>query len=208
MNYFPYVDAKTPNPAFYTRGDMLPNCVIYSFGVSVKPSFDFDISKSFPLCTLHAFDPNQHSVDMMASLLTAGSLPANFQFHPYGVSNMDGIALLDGHLKLPVKRLPTIMQDLGHSKIDILKIDIEGSEYALFRDIIESKSGVLKNVRQLLIEFHWWPGYTDGKTSAETAAEIAFVLDALAANGFVPFHDQPRRAGDQSQEFWFVRVTE
>jgi len=46
--------------------------------------------------------------------------------------------------------LDKIMRKLGHEKIDILKMDIEGAEYEVIEDIIE------KSIfpGQILIEFH------------------------------------------------------
>lgn len=46
------------------------------------------------------------------------------------------------------------MQSLGHDRIDLLKMDIEGAEYSVLRDFLSS--GV--RVGQLLVEFHHrWP---------------------------------------------------
>ena len=42
------------------------------------------------------------------------------------------------------------MRELGHSNIDILKMDIEGAEYTVIDDIINSGIRPL----QILIEFH------------------------------------------------------
>lgn len=49
-----------------------------------------------------------------------------------------------------VRRLPTIMQALRHTEIALLKMDIEGAEYAVLEDI--SSSTAL--IRQLLVESH------------------------------------------------------
>lgn len=42
------------------------------------------------------------------------------------------------------------MSRLGHDRVDLLKMDIEGSEYSVISDIIESKV----KVGQILVEFH------------------------------------------------------
>jgi hypothetical protein len=47
-------------------------------------------------------------------------------------------------------RLKTAMQRLGHSRIDILKMDIEGAEYSVLEDIAREKIPV----GQILVEFH------------------------------------------------------
>eukprot|EP00462_Mataza_sp_D1_P021677 CAMPEP_0175132808 /NCGR_PEP_ID=MMETSP0087-20121206/7276_1 /TAXON_ID=136419 /ORGANISM="Unknown Unknown, Strain D1" /LENGTH=406 /DNA_ID=CAMNT_0016415195 /DNA_START=72 /DNA_END=1292 /DNA_ORIENTATION=+ len=53
---------------------------------------------------------------------------------------------------LPVKTLPTIMKELGHSHITFLKLDVEGSEYAFLEDAID-KFGC-PPVTQMSIEWH------------------------------------------------------
>jgi Methyltransferase FkbM domain len=50
--------------------------------------------------------------------------------------------------KLPVKRLATIMKELGHTRLDVLKMDIEGDEYDVLRDIADIP------IRQILVEMH------------------------------------------------------
>ena len=52
--------------------------------------------------------------------------------------------------ELPVKRVQTFLSELKHSRIDLLKMDIEGAEYAVIDDLIAC--GIV--VKQLLVEFH------------------------------------------------------
>lgn len=49
-----------------------------------------------------------------------------------------------------MKKLSTIMKELKVDKIDILKMDIEGSEYDVIKNILEEKIVV----NQILVEFH------------------------------------------------------
>ena len=53
-------------------------------------------------------------------------------------------------VKAPVHSLTTICSLLEHDHVDLLKIDIEGGEYAVIDDIL--KSGIV--IKQLLVEFH------------------------------------------------------
>jgi hypothetical protein len=53
-------------------------------------------------------------------------------------------------IEAPVQRVPTLWEELGHSRLDLLKMDIEGGEYAVIRDVVES--GVRPS--QLWVEFH------------------------------------------------------
>ena len=53
-------------------------------------------------------------------------------------------------VKLPVKRIARVMEELYMDHIDVLKMDIEGSEYAVIEDMLDSKIFP----KQLSVEFH------------------------------------------------------
>ena len=143
-------------------------CIAYSIGVGEEISFDLELIRRFGAC-VHAFDPTPRSIEWLAKQ----SLPANFAFHHYGVADFDGHAkflppanpahvshtLVERQtpwpaIEVPVRRLSSVMQDLGHDRIDLLKMDIEGAEYAVLKDMLASRIPV----NQLLVEFHHrWP---------------------------------------------------
>lgn len=54
--------------------------------------------------------------------------------------------------QLPVRTVDSVMKELGHKRIDILKLDVEGSEYRMLEHLIES--GACRNVDQLTLEWH------------------------------------------------------
>ena len=142
--------------------------IVYSMGVGEEISFELDLIRRFGV-QVYAFDPTPRSVDWVKAQV----LPDRFVFHPYGIADYDGTCrfqppdnlfhvshtILDRKSKrpsveLPVHRLDTIMTTLGHSRVDVLKMDIEGAEYTVLRDIV--RAGV--RTHQLLVEFHHrWP---------------------------------------------------
>ena len=61
-----------------------------------------------------------------------------------------------------LKSFSDILADLGHQQIDVLKMDIEGSEYAIIEDILTS--GI--PITQILVETHE-RFFEDGKTKGE-----------------------------------------
>jgi FkbM family methyltransferase len=142
--------------------------VVYSCGVGEDISFDLELIRRFGV-TVHAFDPTPRTVQW----LRTQAVPKQFIFHEYGIADRDGCTrffppedpshvshsmvrrkTVTGDIEVPVYRLTTIMNMLGHISIDVLKMDVEGVEYAVLRDVL--KSGVC--VRQLLVEFHHrWP---------------------------------------------------
>lgn len=139
--------------------------VVYSFGIGTDISFDLSLIETHGL-TVHAFDPTPSSIVW----LETQSLPAQFTWQALGIASYDGRATFfapadpthvshsvvppvgaDRHaIEVEVRRLSTIMGSLGHDRIDVLKLDIEGAEYDVLEEILTG--GVRPG--QLLVEFH------------------------------------------------------
>ncbi|MEL6820704.1 MAG: FkbM family methyltransferase [Calditrichota bacterium] len=139
--------------------------IVYSIGVGQDVSFDLALIERFGLA-IFAFDPTPKSLHWVEQQ----SLPDLFKIHSYGIADFDGTVSFNppenpdhvSHtllerpetaaesITVPVKKLSTIMQELGHSHIDILKMDIEGAEYAVIQDICSSDI----RPKQILVEFH------------------------------------------------------
>lgn len=143
-----------------------PGALIYSFGVGEDISFDRAAIEEYG-CRVLAFDPTPRSMKWIAAL----SLPAGFEFHPIGIANHDGEAEFfepahSGYvsfsatpnpeapaaksIKAKVMRLQSIVAQFDSEAPDILKMDIEGFEYGVIKDIL---NGPIRP-QQLCIEFH------------------------------------------------------
>lgn len=57
-----------------------------------------------------------------------------------------------GKIQVASKSLTTVMGELGHNHIDLLKLDIEGSEYSLLESMLGKENPILPT--QVLVEFH------------------------------------------------------
>jgi FkbM family methyltransferase len=141
------------------------NSIVYSFGVGEDASFDIALIAKFSV-NVFAFDPTPKSINWVKEQ----NLSAKFKMHPYGIASFDGEiqfyppenpehvshtilpreATKNKAITVPVFRLLTIMRELGHKQIDVLKMDIEGAEYDVIVDIIKSNIAV----DQILVEFH------------------------------------------------------
>jgi FkbM family methyltransferase len=184
-------------------GILNADAVVYSAGLGEDVSFDLEIIRRFA-CVVHGFDPTPRS---LAWLETQG-LPERFVVHPYGLAEFDGVAgfappknpahvshsVLPGssaeRVELPVKRLTTVLRELGHERLDVLKLDIEGAEYAVLDDLLAT--GPLP--RQLMVEFH----HGMGDVTLESTERC---LDRLRAAGYRVFD-----ARETGREFSLARI--
>lgn len=171
--------------------------IVYSFGVGRHIGFDLWLIRRFGL-TVHAFDPTPVSIEWVRSQ----RLPAEFVFHPVGLGTHDGtqrffvprssgsahftsVARRDESaeeaIEAPVRRLGSLMRDLGHPHVDLLKMDIEGGEYGVLADICGSDVPA----SQILIEFHHnFPSVPMSRTVG--------ALRSLRTRGFRVFNVSPR----------------
>lgn len=137
--------------------------IVYSVGVGANITWDTALIENFD-CEVWGFDPTPKTVGWARKQ----TFPDQFHFVPIGLSEIDGelqfaapkvethisfAPLEDGQsgaVSCQVKRLASIMKELGHSHVDVLKMDIEGGEYGVIDDILES------DIRptQLMAEFH------------------------------------------------------
>lgn len=144
-----------------------PDSVVYSFGVGEDISFDRSLMGRFG-CRVHAFDPTPRT----STWLAANPPPEGFRLHPLALAAHDGTLTFHpprqpGHvshtvvasaggsgppLTVPCRRLRTFARGLGHTHIDVLKMDIEGAEYAVLEDWLGDPERI--PVTQLLVEFH------------------------------------------------------
>ena len=165
------VDSKwygTSYGGFYIMPSLLDrSSVIYSFGTGRDISFDLECIRKH-CASVFAFDPTPVSIDWVGNR----KLPDRFHFHPYGIS-ASGTGQADFFLpanpravsgslvkhkevdaansvKVMMMTFDDITRELGHTHIDVLKMDIEGSEY----DVIDTILSSTVTIDQILVEFH------------------------------------------------------
>lgn len=185
---------------------LCPESVIYSVGVGTDISFDLALIEQTG-ATVHAFDPTPRSIEWIKEQ----PLPEKFKFYDYGLAAFDGnlsffvprkqasahytpVKLEQGQddsrrFEAPVFSLKTIMNKLGHQRLDLLKIDIEGGEYDVLKDLLASQI----EVDQLLIEFHH--NYRSVSFSKTKEA-----LDSLLEDGYQILH-----ISDRTYEFSLLK---
>lgn len=176
--------------------------LVYSFGVGQDLRFELALvaDHGARICT---FDPTPSSLEWIGRQ----ELPAGLCHIPLAVGAEDGelelyepgsattchslvrrVGQTGRSIRVPVRRLPSIMRELGHDRIDHLKLDVEGAEYSVIVDLIESDI----RVRQLLVEFHH-------RFTAIGAGATTRALQALYEAGYRIFHISP-----DGQEYSFL----
>ncbi|CAK5271407.1 unnamed protein product [Mycena citricolor] len=122
-------------------------CIVYSMGVNHQSSFEQQILRGSKSCTVYGFD---FSVSNWGPELVADTaVNARAHFYPWKITGVDN------HGAVPKEySFHGIMKEFGHEFVDILKIDIEGSEFEVLAAIVESFKGQPLPFGQMQIEIH------------------------------------------------------
>ncbi len=153
--------------------------IVLSFGIGDDISFDIQMISQYD-ARVYAFDPTPKSV---AWLSRQTGLPRAFEAFPCGVADHDGVQSFSrptvpewddysvrrdsaDKIDCSVKRISTVVAELQLPRVDIIKMDIEGSEYSVLGDFC---GGTLRPA-QMLIEFHHG---RDGIPVSETTSVVA-----------------------------------
>lgn len=146
------------------------NSVIYSAGAGEDISFDVALVNRFG-ATIHIFDPTPRAMshyELQIYKPEIKSIATKLDFHAFGVWNectklkfyapnnpshvshsILNLQKTKDYFEAEVKDLQSIMNDLGHTSIDLLKIDIEGAEYKVIQSIIDNNI----EVKVICVEF-------------------------------------------------------
>jgi FkbM family methyltransferase len=168
-----------------------PGAVVYAAGLGLDSSFDEACVREHN-AVVHAFDPTPAAI---AHAATVSARCPGFHFEPVGVWNSDTEQLFHapanpGHVshsltalqgerpafRAPCKRLSTLARERAHARIDLLKLDIEGAEYAVLQDLLAQGPPVTA----LCVEFD----ETHTPQDPQWRERIAAALRSLSQAGF------------------------
>lgn len=150
--------------------------IIYDCGANIGTSCIY-FSKSYPSAKIKAFEPDPNIVQTLLTNLKENNLNNVEVFNKAVWINNDGISLsLEGadgasmystsnQAKVSSIRLKDLLEK--ESKIDLLKVDIEGAEYEVIKDCRNS----LSSVKNIFIEYH---SFANNK---QNLSEILLILE-------------------------------
>jgi hypothetical protein len=160
------------------------SCVVYSFGLGADWSFD-NAGESNE-CDVHGFDPSGPlwRTGMYGTAYNKINYEVQYPsrkktFHNWGVGAADQAIYPPGSIPQEwpglgdppftetnsepwdVRSVSRIMKDLGHDRLSVLKVDVEGGEWGVLASMLYDPwmSNILATgqIRQFLVEYHWDP---------------------------------------------------
>lgn len=173
--------------------DKKSKIVVYSFGVGEDLSFSEQLVQKWEQCEIFAFDPTPKAIKFVEQF--DKSVFSRFEFYPMGLSdknittdfylpqNPDYVSgselnspIVDSNniVKVQMHTMKYIMDMLGHKHVDLVKMNIEGSEFAAIIQMLEEVEGI----EQICVEFHH-RFYSDGEIRLKNT------LDSLQSHGYV-----------------------
>jgi FkbM family methyltransferase len=142
--------------------------VVYSLGIGHDVSFDLSVIHRYQN-KVFAYDPTPKSIDWVS----VNVREPRFIFQPIAVGPCDGVLDLfepdrasadqvsasvfktseaTSSFAVPCQSFKTMLDSNGHVSCDVLKMDVEGSEYAILQQLCTT--GTIHQIKQLLVEFH------------------------------------------------------
>lgn len=172
--------------------------VVVSFGLGEDVTFESALLKRFN-CQIFGFDPTPCSVEFTAKnvrhpkfVTTPFALAAHdgtiaFTAPPKSATDQVSASAIASYCRksndtvnVPCLTLESALKKCGTSKVDVLKMDIEGAEFAVIEQAVAN--GWLQEVSQILVEFHHFlPGLSSNQTRSAVSAlqnagfEIAWI---------------------------------
>lgn len=145
------------------------NPIIFDCGANIGMATLYFKSK-FPNSTVFAFEPNPTAFKYLKKNIEANNLSNVFIYNsalsdkdeklkfftPLDESSLVGSRLLnrggDNFIEVDAVRLSSFIKELDDQKVDLVKIDVEGSETYIWEDLLQTKT--FSKVSNYLIEYH------------------------------------------------------
>jgi FkbM family methyltransferase len=158
----------------------------------------------YPASKIIAFEAEASNLALLQENITTNALSDIILVRgalTYGRDGSVVIATQDSGLQWSMKRTDAahhqhttalLLSDYVDETVDLLKLDIEGSETDVLNDLIET--GKIRLIRNIVCEFHQNP----------SGWSLRELLETLTRHGFT-CKEQKRKSGSEDVVIWFVR---
>jgi len=173
--------------------------ICYCVGTGEDISFDIALMQRFE-CKVFAFDPTPRAIQYIQE--NSRNFP-QYCFSPIGLWNTDSTHKFyspsDGEhvshsivnlqqtndgFEAECRKLSSIMRENQHSRLDLLKMDIEGAEYQVIDSILQDRV----EIKILCVEFHQLPQAGSSgnslRNSMQKLIRSGFKLAAVDGNNY------------------------
>lgn len=160
---FRFMGATAADPDILTTFDIDDSSTVVDAG-AFGGTWASDIDNRYG-ASVHAFEPAPDALDDLEERLN----DTRVAIHPFALGRSDREAALvlggvgssvttaeavPGSVPIQVREVAAVFDELGLDEIDLLKLNVEGSEYDILDRLDESDW--LARTRILLIQFHEW----------------------------------------------------
>lgn len=168
-------------------------CYVYSFGSNLQFEFEESLS-AIRHCETHIFDPTPSLRSKLASV----KLPPHFHFHQRAFGGAVNRKATIENVQFDTNTLDEIRTELKTPHIDILKIDVETSEWNQIFNRSKDSIWNQAKIGQLLIEIHL-PGPN------KQFGSMVSLFQQLTQAGFILFHSEINIFAPTCWEFSFIQ---
>jgi len=172
------------------------DCVVYSLGSRLDFSFELSMWKK-KKCTIHTFDCTVGTLAVDGTL-SGKKVPKNIHFHPWCLGSENTVKPFSSDVtgenvgfagNGTYFTLATVMKKLGHTQIDVLKMDIERHEF----DVVKGMTANAGTIDQILFETHLHNAYGmwDRPVSEREWSDL---WGKLARMGYAKFSVEPNKS--------------
>jgi len=172
-----------------------PGWICYCIGAGADISFDLELIERFDV-RVQSVEPVEHYVRAARAAAAAAGEEPRFAAYRAAIATTDGPLRMqrthnpEGHAlssanlfethefeEVPGRTLASLARELGHPRIDLLKLDIEGGEY----DVIPALDLEALQIKALAVQLH----HNRGVSAARR------LIAQLDARGFEPVAIKP-----------------
>jgi FkbM family methyltransferase len=181
-------------------GSVQPDWICYCVGVGVDATFDVELYRQAG-ARVWSFDPTPKAINYISKLDHDRS---RMTFLPYGIWDQDTTleffapphpdavshSAFDLHgtgksFMAPCKRLKTLMTELGHSELHVLKLDVEGAWRPVIEDLV--RSGI--SVKILCVEFDSPTSLSLVRSAVQSLSTMGLRLVRYEKDNYLFLHD-------------------